>query len=63
MQSNSNPITTKKKTGESINDIFKFSLFRSPAFVLLCISSFFQLLGMLVPYMFLVCKFFFFKHF
>lgn len=33
--------------------IFKFSLFRSPSFVLVCTSSFVQLLGSFVPYVYL----------
>ena len=33
--------------------VFKFSLFRSPSFVLVCTSSFCQLLGSFVPYVYL----------
>lgn len=33
--------------------MFKFSLFRSPSFVLVCTSSFVQLLGSFVPYVYL----------
>ncbi|XP_059351355.1 LOW QUALITY PROTEIN: monocarboxylate transporter 13-like [Daphnia carinata] len=33
--------------------LFKFSLFRSPTFVVICFSSFFQSFGWLVPFMYL----------
>lgn len=37
--------------------MFKFSLFRSPSFILVCTSSFVQLLGSFVPYVYLTGKF------
>ena len=35
--------------------LFKFSLFRSPTFVVICVSSLFQSFGWLVPFMYLAC--------
>lgn len=35
------------------SNIFKFSLFRSPTFVLICMSSFFQSIGWFVPFVYL----------
>ncbi|XP_046649914.1 monocarboxylate transporter 12-like isoform X1 [Daphnia pulicaria] len=38
---------------EYLSSIFKFSLFRSPTFVVVCISSFFQSIGWFVPFVYL----------
>jgi len=38
---------------EYLSNIFKFSLFRSPTFVVVCISSFFQSIGWFVPFVYL----------
>jgi hypothetical protein len=37
----------------NFSKLFKFSLFRSPTFVVICVSSFFQSFGWLVPLMYL----------
>lgn len=42
-----------QKYFSNFSKLFKFSLFRSPTFVVICVSSFFQSFGWLVPFMYL----------
>ena len=42
-----------RKYFSNFSKLFKFSLFRSPTFVVICVSSFFQSFGWLVPFMYL----------
>lgn len=43
----------KRSKFDELSKIFKFSLFRSPSFVVICISSFFQSIGWFVPFIYL----------
>jgi hypothetical protein len=42
-----------RKYFSNFSKLFKFSLFQSPTFVVICVSSFFQSFGWLVPFMYL----------
>ncbi|XP_046650396.1 monocarboxylate transporter 12-like isoform X2 [Daphnia pulicaria] len=50
---NANEKLSIKKCFFSILNLFKFSLFRSPTFVVICASSFFQSIGWFVPSMYI----------
>lgn len=46
-------LTVHEIQPSAIQSMFKLSLFRSPSFILVCASSFVQLLGSFVPYVYL----------